>query len=742
MINPDAPSDSSEVPPEITLPSNILGRFGNTTEDKTAQPAGSCHTPASEPPKTSSNAPPKQADSTGGKTGLDWAAPFLADPAQQSRTTNSSEANRSAKPVESLPRNRYDSTATAAPTVNSHASRPSNGRIYNHGNGTEASILGNRKPFSVKFRDEPAPERPNHERATSDDIVTFKPAQQADSMYSRMSEKDWNRSEASVNTHTNRTNGTYTHSNEALVKGEDGKTQKKNDSKKPTLKQRINDLWTEIMMVGSWLLALLFAIGHHLFFSHIDTTLAGSAQSQFWVRNAGNAFAHFAVIFLGIAVSTSLIQALMGIRLKTVDNMFSLPSPKAIKELLKGIKFKHALYLLLIVILMKGLILVSILAPNSLTIGFAESTPVALVVPSLSFGAPLYSAHVAVWDDMVNQAIVTPPEDDWDVPAGCGTECSFDVEYQAPALSCQDLSATEFTLVPYESANTTESGVQWTYYQTLSTSTQTQWNGQNNSPFLCNYKPMTLREVSGDYRVNYTLPHVGASCFCQDATYRTTFKFANNRKTVETNLVSYGGSSDCAWSDPSSLSPECQNYATNSLQICKSFMHSFSGAIEWRANHTEINVPSPLVLDKIVLLDSDINGDGIVSLTPRFTNLSQGLVSMFANMTANLVPGLAGNSTTNEVAWDGAGIWDYSAVTLWAIYSPVFLSSLVILFYAFYCIHKNGRALDNKFTTLILVAQTEAMDDINEIAAQHSDEQTEKENDPEKGDGYFELNNL
>jgi hypothetical protein len=62
-------------------------------------------------------------------------------------------------------------------------------------------------------------------------------------------------------------------------------------------------------MVGSFILALLFAIGHHLFFSHIDTTLAGSPQSQFWVRNAGNAFAHFAVIFLGIAVSTSLIQA-------------------------------------------------------------------------------------------------------------------------------------------------------------------------------------------------------------------------------------------------------------------------------------------------------------------------------------------------------------------------------------------------------------------------------------------------
>jgi hypothetical protein len=432
----------------------------------------------------------------------------------------------------------------------------------------------------------------------------------------------------------------------------------------------------------------------------------------------------------------------MGIRLKTVDNMFSLPSPKALRAFLRSIKFKHAMYLILIVVLMKGLILVSILAPNSLTIGFAQSTPVALVVPSLNFGVPLYSAHVAVWDDMVNQAIVTPPADTWDVPAGCGAECSFDVEYQAPALRCEDLAASGYTLVAFEAANTTESGRQWTYYESVSTSTstQTQWSGQNNSPFVCNYKPMTLQEIT-PINVTYTSDHVGASCYCEDATYRTTFRFANNRKTVETALVSYGSSteSNCAWSDPSSLSSECQTYATNSLQICKSFMHSFSGTIEWRSNHTEIHVPSPLVLDKIVKLDSDINDDGIVSLTPRFLNLSEGLVSMFTNMTANLVPGIQDNSTVNSVEWDGAGIWNYSAVTLWAIYSPVFLASLVILVYGFYCIRKNGQALDNKFTTLILVAQKEAMDDINEIAAQHSDEK--EEGDPEKGGdaGYFEL---
>jgi hypothetical protein len=130
-----------------------------------------------------------------------------------------------------------DSTATrdtAAPTITSYASRPSNGRksgVYNDNNGTErnfssASILGNRKPFSVKFKDEPTP---THERATSDDFVVVKPSQEPNSIYSRMGEKDWAHSEASVNTHTNRTNGTYTHSNEALIneKG-DGKTQRKN----------------------------------------------------------------------------------------------------------------------------------------------------------------------------------------------------------------------------------------------------------------------------------------------------------------------------------------------------------------------------------------------------------------------------------------------------------------------------------------------------------------------------------
>jgi hypothetical protein len=78
---------------------------------------------------------------------------------------------------------------------------------------------------------------------------------------------------------------------------------------KVTMKQRIMTLKTEIFMILLFIMGLTLALGHHAFLSRINGRPTGSTDNQFWIRNAGNAFAHATVICLGTATSIALTQA-------------------------------------------------------------------------------------------------------------------------------------------------------------------------------------------------------------------------------------------------------------------------------------------------------------------------------------------------------------------------------------------------------------------------------------------------
>jgi hypothetical protein len=75
------------------------------------------------------------------------------------------------------------------------------------------------------------------------------------------------------------------------------------------MKQRIMTLSTEIFMILLLIMSLIMALGHHAFLSRINGRPTGSTDNQFWIRNAGNAFAHAIVICLGTATNIALTQA-------------------------------------------------------------------------------------------------------------------------------------------------------------------------------------------------------------------------------------------------------------------------------------------------------------------------------------------------------------------------------------------------------------------------------------------------
>jgi hypothetical protein len=88
----------------------------------------------------------------------------------------------------------------------------------------------------------------------------------------------------------------------------------------------------QIRMIGFVILGILLALGHHLFFSSLNTTVVGSTSRQQWAIAFGTAFAFLIASFLGLAVSSAYTQFIWAylrkntLSLRGIDKIFSLTS--------------------------------------------------------------------------------------------------------------------------------------------------------------------------------------------------------------------------------------------------------------------------------------------------------------------------------------------------------------------------------------------------------------------------------
>lgn len=88
----------------------------------------------------------------------------------------------------------------------------------------------------------------------------------------------------------------------------------------------------QIQMIACVLLGILLALGHHLFFSSLNTTAVGSTSRQQWAIAFGTAFAFLIASFLGLAVSSAYTQFIWAylrkntLSLSGIDKIFSLTS--------------------------------------------------------------------------------------------------------------------------------------------------------------------------------------------------------------------------------------------------------------------------------------------------------------------------------------------------------------------------------------------------------------------------------
>ena len=61
-------------------------------------------------------------------------------------------------------------------------------------------------------------------------------------------------------------------------------------------------------MVGSGLIGIAFAVGHHAFYSHYNGRAVTSEQEQRYIISVGTAFAFLVKVFLTLATATAYVQ--------------------------------------------------------------------------------------------------------------------------------------------------------------------------------------------------------------------------------------------------------------------------------------------------------------------------------------------------------------------------------------------------------------------------------------------------
>jgi hypothetical protein len=300
-----------------------------------------------------------------------------------------------------------------------------------------------------------------------------------------------------------------------------------------------------------------------------------------------------------------------------------------------------------------------------------------------------------------------PPEQLWDIPAECGLYCEFKFEYEALGLSCID------SLVNNSLGFTDDKWVAWIFVNTPSS----MWYHPRNFTFGIEYFP-TIVHIPNDFNptvLSYGTP-AGSLCQVQDATYEASFLYSNGINNASTTLLHYNNSftDGCSWNQEFLLSQECQNYENITSDLWGTFYDSafpaFAPYIGDNAAYTTW-VPAFLgsPLEGIFTFVNNTE-EKIISSSLKVPNMSEAIVDLFSNFTLSVMSASPNTTTVNAFRW-GDTVWKFDVADLWYVYGPAHALTLLALLYGLYCIHNNGKALDNNFLTLMLATRGEELDD-------------------------------
>jgi hypothetical protein len=396
-----------------------------------------------------------------------------------------------------------------------------------------------------------------------------------------------------------------------------------------------------------------------------------------------------------------------------VDDLFSLPSPVAVVSLLYKYPKLKLLPLIGLAILIQALVLVSILAPGALLVDWKLATHRNITIPKLDLVTVPTRTDPIWWMEVAKYFMFHPPFESWNVPVECGQACGFDIVYQAPGISCRQMSEQETPLKPFD-LQLYESGQQWNFYSSNSTFQMT-W-GTNDLPLNFSFVPMISRFSANTLvSVNQTGPIQGQLCEFHDRTYQVHFNYTDNIKsgTIEAISESNDFTQNCSWTSGASLSPDCSHYASAATNMSLGYSAVFVGTGGWNINGMHLDFQQLPLIQFIDYIE--YTPEQTRELTPP-DDISKLLEDSFANVVLGILLRLDQIGEAPALVLVG-NTWLFFPHVLWMVYTPALFLVLVAGLCGLRWARQSDIVREKKFSSFLIATRTESLD---AVCNQHS----------------------
>ncbi|KAF7356657.1 Catalase domain-containing protein [Mycena venus] len=506
-------------------------------------------------------------------------------------------------------------------------------------------------------------------------------------------------------------------------------------------------LWVPALtIIGSLLAGLLFAVGHHLYYSALDgkavdttTALAGlKVYDQKWSSHVGTALAFLTKFFFSLCIGAAYVETLwktarrpLGLSIAGLDASFGLlnnPMNFLSTDLLFSAQF------LIILAAISWLIpLVSVFTPGALTVAsvFVNGT-IPCAIPALNLASVNAAVNLGSYntdhDDSAGglsspsqalQRIATTAllDGTYSAPispcAPGASVCTYSTSYVAPYFKCSDPVYGAYLSNPSFKPTGGVTLFNATYLPSTSAGDQmlVAWSLDNSDP--------AFDGAPGGYTV---------TCSTMNATYSVdvqhTSGTASGTHTVDVSSIVLNGVLN---SDPSTLrfqtsplsnseNPDITRSQVLSGAVMLALEAMLVGTIE-RSDSSQKDLGIFMTVNKTMAAMSNL---GRVDESARNFTAAPDMPGLITSLLQNVTIGLMSNNISDSatsatcVQSGTQNIYVYHPTTLWPPYAAAVVCAGFAALIGLSAVWSNQTKTDTSFTTMIQVTRNSALDAVPE----------------------------
>ncbi|KAF9058510.1 hypothetical protein BDP27DRAFT_1343503 [Rhodocollybia butyracea] len=495
----------------------------------------------------------------------------------------------------------------------------------------------------------------------------------------------------------------------------------------------------------SFVSAVIVAVANHIVFSQLDGKPTGDHIRQFWVSTLRTVFPVSVGFLLVVGLNKCLSQvALYCVRTASYPvalvNLLTSPPDilTTISILFRSPMRVSFLGFIILATIIQVMTFTSSFIPGTLTVTPGPSRHTTLEIPTIDFNNvyPMQSSFVTLgndtprtvfflepsqrWSQLISRAASSGVAPIWDPPVECGSSCTYNFTYSAPALNCTELSRED---IWPSGTNTSDSLLAFPLNST---------NPPHNEYFFYNASFAIPSSVLDDNTTSSTLSVVymhgfnstyngslnlfgenpdpsqynpsGVHCEYQNGTYEATTKFMNNTQISTTRVTQLNGYLPIGHEDGPYFGPYIGTNTTQMTLAFRSIAQTFSemlnGGAFFMTNISGLGTDGTEALKTPlfnltghigdVLGDNQLTNQYFFALSQLQANLSSSIPDLLGNVTLAFVSEGTGNTTVPAFVTPNTPEYQYHPRKLALIYGIVIGVSLAAIVYGLICLQANG----------------------------------------------------